>query len=90
MQGEHIASSTESSFLLQLSLCKGKCWLIGWMVGRSVGDRLLLRADGNYGIGFDVFCYNRFHCDAVEEFWALWDDIYDYARVINLDLCRQF
>jgi hypothetical protein len=24
-----------------------------------------------------VFCYNCCHCNAVKEFWALWDNIYD-------------
>jgi hypothetical protein len=28
-------------------------------------------------------CYNRYHGNAVMEFWALWDNICDYLRLLR-------
>jgi hypothetical protein len=39
---------------------------------------MLLRDFGPYGIMFmNMCCYNRCHGNAINEFWALRDDIYE-------------
>jgi hypothetical protein len=45
-----------------------KCWLVAWLVG----NHLLFRDFGPYGIIFmNVCCYNRGHGNAVKSFGAL-------------------
>jgi hypothetical protein len=52
----------------------------GWLVGWLIGDHLLLRDFGPYGIIFEYACpYNRCHGNSVEGFWTLLDNIRDYV-----------
>jgi hypothetical protein len=49
----------------------------------SVGDHLTVRDFGPYAIIFTNVCHNRYQCNAVKLFWALWDNIYDCLYYFN-------
>jgi hypothetical protein len=60
--------------------------LVGWLVG----DYLLLRNFGPYGIYYECVFYNRCNCKAVKGFWALCDIFVCIITVVVLMLLRDF